>query len=208
MNGLFWVVLAVVGTDLSLWKRVAIEPSPDSVLFTQVSDEAVACTVEMDIKSTGEVVFLTPLACPDALFGPVRTALVQWRFHPPTQGDRSVGIKQKFTAVFESATVVLNTPTHSRYAHVRVPPAAYPQWPHSPDKDEKLINLFAAVAIQRGSCVLEMGVGHRGEPVDLVIVDCPNEVALNIERALNRWGMKTIGAALGDPTRYHLEMHF
>jgi hypothetical protein len=162
----------------------------------------------MDIKSTGEVAFLTPLACPDALFSPVRTALVQWRFHPPTQRERSVGIKQKFTAVFESATVVLNTTLNSRYAHVRVLPAAYPQWPHAPDADKKLVNLFAGVAIQGGSCILEMSVGSRGEPVDLVIVDCPSEVALNIERSLNRWGMKTIGAALGDPTRYRLEMHF
>jgi hypothetical protein len=53
-----------------------------------------------------------------------------------------------------------------------------------------------------------MEVGKRGEPVDLVIVNCPNEVALRIERSLNRWGMKTVGGALGDSTRYRLEMNF
>jgi hypothetical protein len=186
---------------------VAIQPNSESVLFTQVSNEPVACTVEMDIRSTGEVVFLTPISCPNALWHPVRTALVQWRFHPPTEDGRAVQ-KQLFTAVFESGTVVLDASQSSRYAHVRIPPLAVPQWPHAPDKDEKLANLFAAVAIHGGSCVLDMGVGKRGEPVDLVIVSCPNEVAFRVERSLNRWGMKTIGAALGDPTRYRLEMNF
>lgn len=208
MNLLLWIQFALPGPELVPWKQVDIQPTPESILFTQVSNEPVACTVEMDIRSTGEVVFLTPLSCPEALWPPVRAALVQWRFHPPSQGGRAVGLKQVFTAVFESGTVVLDPTQSSRYAHVRVPPLALPQWPHAPDKDEKIASLFASVAIQGGSCVLDMEVGKRGEPVDLVIVNCPNEVALRIERSLNRWGMKTVGGALGDSTRYRLEMNF
>jgi hypothetical protein len=207
---IFLVLANVFGADVdvSVWKRVPIEASPESVLYTQVSNEAVACTVEIDIRNTGDVAFLTPLSCPDALWGSVRDALIQWRFHPPTQFERSQNHKQKFTAVFESGTVLLEQVHSPRYAHVRVPPVALPQWPYSPEKDGKLASLYSSVALQGGSCVLETGVGTRGQPVDLVIVECPNEVALNIERSLKRWGMKTIGAALGSPTRYRLEVHF
>ncbi len=207
MKLLLLMPIALPGSGLVPWKKVDIQPSPESALFTQVSNEPVACTVEMEIRSTGEVSFLTPLSCPDALWAPVQTALLQWRFHPPSEG-RAVVLKQVFTAVFEAGTVVLRPSQSNRYAHVRVPPLALPQWPHAPDKDEKLASLFASVAIQGGSCVLDMEVGKRGEPVDLVIVSCPNEVALRIERSLNRWGMKTFGAALGGSTRYRLEMNF
>jgi hypothetical protein len=193
---------------LSVWRQVPIEASPESVLYTQVSEEAVACTVELNLKNTGEVRFLTPLSCPNALFGPVREALLQWRFHPPTEAGRAVASQQKFTAVFEAFTVLLEQKDNVRYAHVRVPPAAVPLWPHAPDKDESLQALFAMEAIRGGSCVLETGVTRRGEPSDLIIVDCPSEVALSIEKALRRWGMKTVGAELGDGTRYRLEMQF
>jgi len=205
-----FLLLASVGAEPGsvAWKQVPIEATEDSVLFTQISSEAVACTVELELSLTGEVRFITPLSCPDTLFDPVRLSLLQWRFHPPSSDGEGLSLKKKFTAVFEAATVVLEQEINERYALVRVPPAAVPQWPHPPDKDEKLRSLFLLESIRGGSCILETGVDRHGEPFDLVIVDCPNEVAHSIEKALSRWGMKTVGAELGDGTRYRLEMHF
>mgnify|MGYP001205604188 CR=1 FL=1 len=205
----FWLSLFLAEeAPLKLWKHVPIEASPESVLFTQVSQQAVACTVEMDLRVTGEVRFLSPLSCPDSLFRPVREAVSQWRFFPATEADRAYPATQKLTAVFESGTVVLETETTSRYAHIRVPPAAIPLWPKSPQKDSRLRELFAFEALRGGSCVLFMEVSRKGQPENLVIEDCPNEVAHQIEKSLRRWGMNVVGAELGDGNLYRLEMRF
>ena len=75
-------------------------------------------------------------------------------------------------------------------------------------QDTDLKALFASVALPGASCVLEMGLSERGEPEDLVIVSCPNEVAHSVEKSLRRWGMRSVGAELGDGTRYRMEMRF
>ncbi len=190
------------------WKQVPIVPSPEATLFAVTSQEAVACSVELDLNITGELEFLSPLVCPDSLFGPVRSSVSQWRFNPATEGERAVPTRQKFTAVFEANTVWLPPVENPRYALIRVPPFAMPQWPRSPQDDEDLRSLFESLSLPGGSCVLELGLSERGSPEDLVIVDCPNEVALVVEKALKRWGMRTVGAELGDRTRYRLEMPF
>ena len=75
---LLWLSLFLAEeAPLKLWKHVPIAPTPESVLYTQVSLEAVACTVEMELRVTGEVRFLSPLSCPDTLFDPVREAVSQ-----------------------------------------------------------------------------------------------------------------------------------
>ena len=203
-----WLLLGLALEPATVWQHQPIEPTPEAVLYTQVSGEAVACTVEMDLSITGELKLVSPLSCPDALFKAVRDSLLQWRFNPAQEGERSVPTRQRFTAVFESETVWLERSEDARYAHVRVPPVAVPLWPQSPQKSESLRALFVDFALPGGSCVLEFGVNSRGAPDDLVIVDCPNEVALALEKSLRRWGMNVVGGSRGDAVRYRLEMPF
>lgn len=192
----------------TVWKYRVIEASPEALLYTQVSGEAVACTVELDLSITGDLQLVSPLSCPEALFGSVRSALNEWRFNPAQEGERAVPTRQRFTAVFESSTVWQEPQEDPRYAHIRVPPLALPQWPQSPRDDDGLRDLFQGLALPGGSCVLEFEVSHRGSPRNLVIEDCPNEVARAVEKSLRRWGVKVQGATPGDQTRYRLEMSF
>ena len=192
----------------SVWKYRAIEPTEEALLFTEVSGEPVACTVELDLSITGELQLVSPLSCPDALFDSVRSAVVEWRFNPAQEGERSVAHRQAFTAVFESSTVWQEPVEDARYAHVRVPPIAVPQWPQSPREEESIQRLFRETALPGASCVLEFEVSERGSPRNLVIESCPSEVARAFEKSLRRWGLKVVGAALGDQTRYRLEVPF
>ena len=200
----FWMAME----PATVWKYREIEASAEAVLYTEVSGEAVACSVELDLSITGELQLVSPLSCPDALFGSVRSAVVEWRFNPAQEGERSVPSRQRFTAVFEASTVWQEPVRDHRYALVRVPPIAVPQWPQSPKLDESLRELFRDLALPGASCVLEFEVSERGSPRNLVIEDCPNEVARVLEKSLRRWGVRVIGAGLGDQTRYRLEMAF
>ena len=201
--GLLWAL-----EPATAWRQVPIVPTEASTLYAQVSQEPVACSVEVDLSITGEIRGVMPLSCPDSLFEPVRGSLVQWGFSPATEGEKAVAVRQRFTAVFESNTVWLPSQEGDRYAHIRVPPFALPQWPRSPQQDAGLKALFASVSLPGASCVLEMGLSKRGEPEDLVIVSCPNEIAHSVEKSLRRWGMRSVGAELGDGTRYRMEMRF
>ena len=203
----WWMVLLAL-EPATVWRQVPIVPTDESALYAQVSQEPVACSVELDLSITGEIRSVTPVSCPDSLFRPVRSSLVQWGFYPATEGEKALPVRQRFTAVFESNTIWLPTEETARYAHIRVPPFALPQWPRSPQQDKELKALFASVSLPGASCVLEMGLSVRGEPEDLVIVSCPNEVAHSVERTLKRWGMRSVGAVLGDGTRYRMEMRF
>ncbi len=191
---------------LEAWKIVPVEPNEAAAVFVEISGEPVTCRMRFDIDDQGRQRSLVMVSCPQALKSSTKAALSEWKFLPPSRGDKAEWTKHEIDVVFRSNVVVSEQQPDLGGFLVQVPPFATPRWAVSPLESRAVTRWMREEGLGSVRCTAEMDVGEMGIPTMFELLDCPPFIGKIVEKQAKRWGFGLVGALESDGTRFQLEL--
>ncbi|MCB9794989.1 MAG: hypothetical protein H6741_20000 [Alphaproteobacteria bacterium] len=184
--------------------------------------QVVYCTLMLVVDEYGKLDNAFGVGCPNALRASAIAAVQEWRFYPPTLGDRAVTGRQQVQFAFVSHSVVAPTQVDEEAILVRVAPTATPEWPAPPKPNGKAKRWMSAPPLCEGEepvegcvdeavsldgyrCLLDIEVAETGLLQNVLVVDCPGPLHQGVLRKLKRFGFTVQGAKPGDGTVYRYD---
>lgn len=186
--------------------------------------QVVYCSIMLVVNEYGQLDNAFGVGCPNALRASAISAVQQWRFYPPTLGDRAVTGRQQVEFAFVSHSVDAPTPIADDAMLVRVAPTATPEWPAPPKVGRKARRWMSDPPVCEGEdppegcvkpkdagpmagyrCLLDIEVAETGLLQNVLVVDCPGPLHQGVLRKLRRFGFTVQGAQPGDGTVYRFD---
>lgn len=178
------------------------------VLLESAPGQSFECTVEALIDPFGQLLDAVATECPDSLRASAVASVRSWQFHPPTVENKAVRGQLTAHFLFVSNTVITEPRTPENVYLVRVTPTATPRWPTPPRPGFEGRAMMRELGVDQMSCTLDLKVDKRGQPTDIRPVSCPDELARQATRRLQRYGLEVEGSDPGDGTTFRLQLWF
>ncbi|MEE2751460.1 MAG: hypothetical protein VX519_08510, partial [Myxococcota bacterium] len=181
-------------------------PDEAAAVFVEISGEPVTCRMRFDIDDQGRQRSLVMVSCPQALKNSTKAALSEWKFLPPSRGDKAEWTKHEIDVVFQSNVVASEQRPDLNGFLVQVPPYATPRWAASPLESRAVTRWMREKGVDSVKCTAELAVGEMGIPTQFELLDCPPFIGKIVEKQSNRWGFGLVGATESDGSRFQMEL--